>query len=120
VNRRNLITLLGGAAATLPLAARAQKASRIARIGLLTTGNPRSTPIFQAFEQRLRELGYDEGNNVAFEYRNAEGDPDRLHKLAGELVHLGVNLIVTATNPATRAAKEATIISPHPHGGREL
>jgi putative tryptophan/tyrosine transport system substrate-binding protein len=111
MRRRQFITLLGSAA-SWPLAVRAQKASTIARIGLLTTGNPRSTPIFQAFEQRLRELGYDEGNNVAFEYRNAEGDPDRLPKLAGELVHLGVNLIVTATNPATRAAKEATTTVP--------
>ena len=107
MNRRAFITLLGSAA-SWPLAVRAQKASTIARIGLLTTGNPRSTPIFQAFEQRLRELATTRAITVAFEYRNAEGDPDRLPKLAGELVHLGVNLIVTATNPATRAAKEAT------------
>jgi putative ABC transport system substrate-binding protein len=112
MKRREFITLIGGAAAAWPLAARAQKANRIARVGLLTTGNPRSTPIFQAFEQRLRELGYAEGNNVAFEYRNAEGEPERLPNLAGELVHLGVNLIVTATNPATRAAKEATTTVP--------
>jgi putative ABC transport system substrate-binding protein len=82
------------------------------RIGYFSAANPRSAPFFQAFEQRLRELGYIEGQNIAIEYRNAEGRPDRLPGLAAELVRLNVNVIVTATAHATRAAKEATTAIP--------
>ena len=78
------------------------------RIGYLSSVNPRSAAFFQAFEQRLRELGYIEGQNLAIEYRNAEGQLDRLPGLAAELVRLNVNVIVSATDPATRAAREAT------------
>ena len=78
------------------------------RIGVLATANPRSTVFYRAFEQRLRELGYEEGRNVAFEYRDAEGKPERLPALARDLVRLNVVVIVVATDPATRAAKEAT------------
>jgi ABC-type uncharacterized transport system substrate-binding protein len=74
----------------------------------VSSANPRSTAFFRAFEQRLRELGYIEGQNLAIEYRNAEGQLDRLPGLAAELVRLNVNVIVTATDHATRAAKEAT------------
>jgi putative ABC transport system substrate-binding protein len=108
VKRREFITLLGGAAATWPLAARAQKSGKIARIGYLSSANPRSMPAFQAFEQRLRELGYFEGQNIVIEYRNAEGEVDRLPDLAADLMRLDVNVIVTASDPATRAAKGAT------------
>jgi putative ABC transport system substrate-binding protein len=108
MKRRKFITLLGGAAAAWPLVARAQKATKIARIGVLSTGNPRSAPFYRAFEQRLRDLGFVEGQNIAFEYRDAEGKVDRLPGLAGELISLDVNVICTATDPATRAAKEAT------------
>src|SRR5437016_892137 len=107
MKRREFITLLGGAAAW-PLAARAQKPEKIARIGYLSAANPRSMPAFQAFEQRLRDLGYIEGQNIVIEYRNAEGEVDRLPDLAANLVRLDVNVIVTATDPATRAAKGAT------------
>ena len=91
----------------VPLAATAQEA-KVYRIGYLSSVNPRSTAFFQAFEQRLRELGYIEGQNLAIEYRNAEGQLDRLPGLAAELVRLNGNVIVTATDHATRAAKEAT------------
>jgi putative tryptophan/tyrosine transport system substrate-binding protein len=111
VRRRQFITLLGGAAAW-PLAARAQKSGKIARIGYLSSANPRSMPAFQAFEQRLRELGYFEGQNIVIEYRNAEGEIDRLPDLAADLVRLDVNVIVTASDPATRAAKGATTTIP--------
>jgi putative tryptophan/tyrosine transport system substrate-binding protein len=109
MKRREFITLLSGAVAW-PLGARAQseRIRRIARIGYLSTANPRSMPAFQAFEQRLRELGYFEGQNIIIEYRNAEGEADRLPDFAADLVRLDVNVIVTATDPATRAAKEAT------------
>jgi putative ABC transport system substrate-binding protein len=92
----------------LPLAARAQKPTRIARVGILSTANPRSTSFYQAFELRLRDLGYIEGQNIAFEYRNAGGEVDRLPGLAAELVHLDPGVIVTSTDLATRAAKDAT------------
>ncbi|HKA76777.1 MAG TPA: ABC transporter substrate-binding protein [Pseudolabrys sp.] len=62
----------------------------------------------QAFEQRLRDLGYIEGQSIAIEFRNAEGQVDRLPGLAADLVRLDVDVIVTATDLATRAAKEAT------------
>src|SRR5262245_66502251 len=104
IARREFITFLGGAAAW-PLAARAQRSSRIARIGYLSTANPRSAPNFAAFEQRLRELGYVDGQNIVIEYRDAEGEVDRLPDLAADLVRLDVNVIITASDPATRAAK---------------
>jgi len=74
----------------------------------LSTGNPRGIAIFQAFEQRLRELGYVEGQNLVIEFRDAEGRVDRLPGFAAELVRLNVDVIVVASDPATRAAKEAT------------
>jgi putative ABC transport system substrate-binding protein len=94
-----------------PLAATAQEA-KLYRIGLLSSANPRSAAFFQAFEQRLRELGYIDGQNVAIEFRNAEGRLDRLPGLAAELVRLNVNVILTATDHATRAVKEATTTIP--------
>jgi len=82
------------------------------RIGVLATANPRSTVFYRAFEQRLRELGYEEGRNVAFEYRDAEGKVERLPAFASELVRLNVNAIVVATDPATRAVQQATTTIP--------
>jgi putative tryptophan/tyrosine transport system substrate-binding protein len=81
MKRRKFITLLGGAAAW-PLAARAQNSGKIVRIGMLTTANPRSASFIQAFEQRLRDLGYIEGQNMVIDFRNAEGQVDRLPDLA--------------------------------------
>jgi len=72
-NRREFITLLGGAAATLPLAARAQQGDRVRRIGIID-----NAAIWDHFRQGLRDLGYIEGRNIAIEYRSAEGRPDRL------------------------------------------
>src|SRR5262249_32022842 len=108
MRRRAFITLLGGAAAAWPFAASAQQSGKIARIGYLSTANPRSAPNFAALEQRLRELGYIDGQNIVIEYRDAEGEIDRLPDLAADLVRLDVNVIVTTTDPATRAAKRAT------------
>jgi len=113
ISRRRFLT--AGAIALAPIGAaahaqqyKAQQAGKVYRIGYLSTVNPRSAAFFQAFEQRLRELGYIEGQNLAIEYRNAEGQLDRLPGLAAELVRLNVNVIVSATDPATRAAREAT------------
>jgi ABC-type uncharacterized transport system substrate-binding protein len=89
-----------------PLAAEAQQATKIFRIGYLAT-NP--TPHFQeAFRQGLRDLGYVEGRNVAVEYRDAEGEYDRLPALAAELVALKVDVIVASGTPAALATKQAT------------
>jgi len=104
--RRFLLTSLVGALAA-PVAAEAQ-ATTPYRIGILATANPRTTVFYKAFEQRLRELGYVEGQNVSFEYRDAEGKLERLPRLAAELVTLKVDVIIAATDPATSAAREAT------------
>src|SRR5260221_2535700 len=108
MRRREFITFLSAAAATWPLRALAQQSRKMFRIGFLSSANPRSAPFMQAFEQRLRDLGYIEGQSIAIEFRNAEGQVDRLPGLAADLVRLDVDVIVTATDLATRAAKEAT------------
>jgi ABC-type uncharacterized transport system substrate-binding protein len=111
MNRREFITLLGGAAAW-PFAARGQQSGRIVRVGILSTANPRSSSFYQSFERRLRDLGHIEGQNIVFEYRNAEGEVDRLPDLAAELVHLNASVIVAATADATSAIKRATSTIP--------
>jgi putative ABC transport system substrate-binding protein len=109
MKRREFITLLGGAAAAWPLAARAQQAERVRRIGALeTTSLPLNAANFEAFRQALRELGYIEGRNLVIEYRSAEGRPERFPELAMELVRLNCDLIVTRGTPAALAAKQAS------------
>jgi len=91
-----------------PLAAEAQQAPKVARIGYLA-GNLAATPHRpEAFRQALRDLGYVEGRNVVIEYRDAEGKSERLPALAAELVALKVDVIVAAGTPAALAAKQAT------------
>jgi putative ABC transport system substrate-binding protein len=107
MNRRAFITLLGGAAAPWPLAARAQPSGRIPRIGIVD-----DAPMWQAFRQGLRELGYVEGSNVAYEHRYSEGAPDRLATVVGELIRRPVDLIATFGTAATHAAKAATATVP--------
>ena len=105
IGRREFITLLGGAAAAWPLAARAQQARKIPRIGVLWP-NPPAT--FEFMRQGLQDFGYVEGRNIGFEFRWAEGKLDRLPELAAELVRLQVDVIVTLAPQATLAAKSAT------------
>jgi putative tryptophan/tyrosine transport system substrate-binding protein len=112
MKRREFITLLGGAAAAWPQGALAQRSGKMARLGYLSTANPRSVAFFRAFEERLRDFGYIDGQNIVIEYREAEGDVDRLPDLAADLVRRDVNVIVTATAPATRAAIRATTTIP--------
>jgi ABC-type uncharacterized transport system substrate-binding protein len=103
---------LAGAAGLLaaPLAAEAQQADQIARIGYLAADLVSTNPRFrEAFRQGLRELGYVEGRNVVIEYRDAKGHLERLPALAAELVALKVDVILAAAGtPAVVAAKQAT------------
>ena len=108
MRRREFITLLGGAA-VWPLAARAQQMGKVPRIGYLGSSSPSLEPHFvEAFRQKLRELGHIEGENIAIEYRWAEGQDGRLPDLAAELVRLQPNVIVTAGTPGALAAMQAT------------
>jgi putative ABC transport system substrate-binding protein len=95
---------------TTPLAAEAQQSAKVPRIGWLSIASP--TPavshLMEAFRQGLRELGYVEGQNIAVEYRFAEGRPERLPEFAAQLVALKVDIIVTPNPAGTQAAREAT------------
>jgi putative ABC transport system substrate-binding protein len=107
MRRRTFIALLGGAAVAWPLAARAQQRPKIPRIGIID-----EAPMWNAFRQGLRDLGYVEGQNIAFDYRYADGVPERLAQAAAELVRLPVDVIVTYGTPATVAAMQATTTIP--------
>jgi putative tryptophan/tyrosine transport system substrate-binding protein len=104
--RRREFLLLGGGAAAWPLAARAQQTLKVARIGYLAFRSPMSAD--DAFFQRLRNLGWTEGQNILVERRFASGSVDQLKVSAAELVRLKVDVIVAAASMATQAAKDAT------------
>src|ERR671924_462243 len=93
-----------------PLAAKAQQATNVYRIGWLSPGVPRPDhdPPVDAFRQGLREFGYVEGQNLVMAYRGAEGKIERLADLAAELVQLQVAVIVAVGTAATHAAQGAT------------
>ena len=112
MKRREFITLLGGAAATWPFAARAQQTGKLYRIGFLWDGPDVFPDALEAFRQGLRELGYVEGRNIAIEYRWAEGKPERMRELAEELVRLKVDVIMAPSSIYTAAAKRATTTIP--------
>src|SRR5262245_7959026 len=103
MKRREVMLLLGAAALDRPLSALAQQPAKAPRIGIID-----ESPIWNPFRQGLRDLGYLEHQNIAFEYRYAGGLPDRLPWVAIELVRRPVDLIATFGTPATRAAKQAT------------
>jgi putative tryptophan/tyrosine transport system substrate-binding protein len=112
IGRREFITLLGGAAAARPIAARAQQAAKLPTIGFLGGATPSLWSAWvSAFVQRLRELGWVEGRNVAIEYRWAEGRNERYTEIAAELVHLKVDVIVTVSS-LVPALQQATAVIP--------
>jgi ABC-type uncharacterized transport system substrate-binding protein len=104
---RTFIGLLGDAAIAWPVVMRAQQAAKTPRIGIID-----DSPIWNAFRHGLRDLGYVDGQNIAFEYRYAGGMPDRLAWVAVELVRRPVDLIATFGTVPTLAAKQATTTIP--------
>ena len=108
MKRREFISLLSGAAVGWPVAANAQQAAKIARIGYLGQNLTSNPQVREAFRQGLRDLGYVEGRNLVIEYRDAEGKFDRLPALAAELVALKVDVIVALNTVQALAAKQAT------------
>jgi putative ABC transport system substrate-binding protein len=109
--RREFITLLGGAA-TWPPTARAQQA-RLPTIGYVGANTPAAQiQWINAFAQRLNELGWIEGRNVAIEYRWAEGRAERYAEIVAEFVRLNVDVILTHGTPATVRAKQTTSVIP--------
>jgi ABC-type uncharacterized transport system substrate-binding protein len=107
MDRRQIITLMGGtaalaAASTCP-PVRPAAAAKVARVGIIDDG-----PDWDAFRQELRELGYVDGHSIAFEYRRADGMPDRLAAAARELVQNPVDVIAAYGTPAAQAAQQAS------------
>ncbi len=107
MKRRQFISLLGGVAVARPLTTRAEQ-PKIARIGTLYIGLADAESFKKELREGLRELGYVEGKNIAFEFRSAQAQLDRLPGLAAELVQLKVDVIVTLYVPPSLAAKDAT------------
>jgi putative ABC transport system substrate-binding protein len=111
LKRRQVLTLVGGAAAW-PIAARAQQTRRLPTVGFLGTATPSAWgPWTAAFVQRLRELGWVEGRTVAIEVRWAEGRTERFAEITAEFVRLKVDVILTSGG-AVIAAKQATSVIP--------
>ena len=114
MERRKFMVVIAGGFLASPLAAGAQQAGKVYRIGVLDFGapDPARQAWWTAFRQQMRELGYVEGQNVTFEPRWAQGDLDRVPKLAAELVGLKVDVIVTGGQVAALAARRATSTIP--------
>ena len=108
MNRRRFIGTVAGGLLVVPLAAEAQQAAEIARIGYLGTNRAANPHLHEALRQGLRDLGYVEGRNLMIEYRDAEGKLERLPALAAELVALKLDVIVAPGTPQALAAKQTT------------
>ena len=113
MRRREFITLLGGVAATLPLAARAQQPlRRIALLSVLAESDPEIPPYVMALRQGLRELGWTEGRNIQIDYFWDVREPDRARTLAAQLVTQAPDVVLAFGSPATAAMQRATSTIP--------
>jgi putative ABC transport system substrate-binding protein len=114
MRRREFIALLASTAAILPQTTFAQAPGQRRRVGLLdySRADPERARLWDIFRGRLRELGYVEDDNIAFEQRWADGDSGRLPALAAELVKLNVDVIASAGTPSAQAAAHATSTIP--------
>ena len=111
IGRREFITLLGGAAAALPLAARAQQSQQMRRIGVLMGWNETDREAqsnLAAFVQELQQLGWTDGRNMRIDYRWSNGDVDRMQIFAKELADSAPDAILAHTTPVTAALQQAT------------
>ena len=107
MRRREFITLVGGAVAW-PLAARAQQAGKTPRIGYIRAGTPNNDPFREEFVRGMRDLGYVEGRNIAYEFRHYGDDVESIAPLISDLLRAKVDIIVTGGTAAVRAAQAAT------------
>ena len=113
MRRRDFIKFILGSAAAWPLPLRAQQAVKVYRIGYLgVTSHAEYTREIEALLKGLRQLGYEEGKNIAIHYEFAEGDYNRLPVLAAKLVNLNVDVLIAHSTPGARAAKQATSTIP--------
>jgi putative ABC transport system substrate-binding protein len=106
--RREFISVLGGAAAAWPLAARAQQAGKTPRVGYIRAGTPDNDPYREAFVRGMRDLGYVEGHNVTYEFRHYGNDVESIPSLISDLLRAKVDVIVAGGTAAIRAAQTAT------------
>jgi len=111
--RRKLIFAMGAGALATPLCSFAQQQGKIWRVGFLTAySSSAETPAFDSFRQAMRELGYDNGRNIAYETRWAEGELERLPGMAEDLVKFKPDVMLVANTPSVMAAKKATTTIP--------
>jgi ABC-type uncharacterized transport system substrate-binding protein len=108
LQRRAFITLLGGVAVPWPLAARAQEPDKTSRVGYIRAGTSNNDPYQEAFERGMRDLGYVEGRNIAFEFRHYGDDVGSIPSLISDLLRAKVDIIVVGGGAVVRAAQAAT------------
>ena len=109
ITRRKVLLAIATTLLAMPLAGETQNARKIYRVGYLGNSSASLEPdLVEAFRQGMRDLGYIEGKNLVIEFRWAEGRYDRFASLVTDLIHLPVDVIVTAGTPGTLAAKNAT------------
>src|SRR6266700_6839080 len=108
MRRREFIALLGGAAATWPLSARAQQTGKTPRVGYIRAGTPNNDPFREEFVRGMRDLGYVQGRNIAYEFRHYGDDVESIPSLIGDLLRAKVDIIVVGGTAAVRAAQTAT------------